>query len=1311
MKKLKLFLFTLFFSGLMLGVYGQQDTLNLIFSEHRAGDPFTCYHEITNMGTEIADLSNVTLANVSNQTFSIDENGQWRIAGIPGSNMQFRLSGMLAPGASWIVMNVSDRFAPGTQLPDHREELLPIADMVLHCVNPFGVTDTIIPEWEMWADSTGIAGNYMWNWGNNAYVIFNHLENGDSIMLDQVNVNLNDANVAIRTYSDVAGIPEATRYYTLVRKANITTGNMIWDNAKGASLEDSEWIPIPNNQTSRMSWTSIKNHGDFHIDATSATIDVDIDNATMNVPWGIYKGDSIIPHLTLGNGMAWQYHWNADLMDSTHSIIRTGDTLTLYAAGNELEQIDFEITVVDAASDQAEVFPLLYKVSGGAYWVNPNTQQIEWNDADRWVQPYYATVGQPVIDTIGSVPYAERVDSLFKYLEKAPLANWEIVWHDGTVRADLQHGDILKVTAEDGSTVKEYFIDVQDYALGDNVELGAITWPDKSEFLENWMGDTIPNFSSGKTVYTVLVPYGTKSVPALVAHPVDINAQLETLRAVSLTGSQEDRSTVFNVTSESDTLTQSYTVIFVLEKDPKKVQIYEGTPFISESATNQRSAMMYLEIANPGNVDMDLSEYLIVNSTLTNPGDALQALIQDPALTTDEIFQDRYMSYVPGFKYHDDTVTWRNEPGILSLDGNVDPVVKPGNVFVIASTWATRVQFYTDANLAVINKSWDEGVGQSVTDLGVDAFSTVPTLSRGANALYLFKIVNDSVLEGTKAVGDPNDYSLVDVLGDPVDDGSWIVAGREVGNNVHRGRMRTKPYIYTGARSLVESSERFGTHPDTSAWIVETYNNELPGQDNIPDLIGAHVMDPVTVYLSTVTSAPYLVSDGFEGVQTIQGNLTSTTVDGFFGNVDKADPMQMLSIHSGVDGSVKDAADPVVGTDTLVVVSADGERTTSYALTDQALDTDAVLTLVNDPSDYTIEISGETGAVTGVVYGSLLKDVVAAVQVPSLAVMSIIDGAGNLIPLQIMNNDSTKVDTQVGDGYYFEVVAQDGITIITYKLEPASLASDAFVISSIYAVDQEMSDIAGLVDGTSRDLFYKNIEVVKGATSKVLNKLGQERMDGQLAYDDVLQVTSEDGSTMKTYFITFLLESTPDANQAPEIMLAFSDSTFTEPGTIMLSATATDDNLPPPPSLTYLWEVSSGSAADVVIETADQLTTNVAFNAKGSYIVTLSVSDGALTSQADVRVKIGAVGVETLLTPALRIYPNPAKDKLTVELENMPANSSIVSIFSITGSAIYNEKLSTQSTEIDLSGFEPGLYFIKLTSGDRSFTQRVEIQK
>ncbi len=418
--------------------------------------------------------------------------------------------------------------------------------------------------------------------------------------------------------------------------------------------------------------------------------------------------------------------------------------------------------------------------------------------------------------------------------------------------------------------------------------------------------------------------------------------------------------------------------------------------------------------------------------------------------------------------------------------------------------------------------------------------------------------------------------------------------------------------------------------------------------------------------------------------------------------------MQVLSLQNA-SGTEKDLTDPVAGGDVLVVVSADGVNTSKYTLVNTPLDTDAVLT--TEDTELTISHSGEVGTITGVVYGSLLKDLVAAVNVPALAVMNVINADGELVPMQMMNYDSVKVETIVGDGIYFEVVAQDLVTIITYKLEAAALSSDAFVISSLYEVSEEDVEISGLADGTTTGLLFNNIEVVKGADAKVLSKLGHVRMDGYVSYDDVLKVVSEDGTNTKVYFLTFLNELNPDANNAPEIELAFSDTTFADPGTIMLMATATDDGLPPPANLTSLWEVSSGSAANVVIENADQLSSNVTFNEKGRYTLTLSVSDGALTSQADVTVLVGTVGIDQALVPAMLVYPNPASDKLTLELSNMPGKSSFVSIFSITGSAVYNAKLSSAKMEIDLSYFEAGLYLIKVESNGQSFTQRVEIHK
>ena len=54
---------------------------------------------------------------------------------------------------------------------------------------------------------------------------------------------------------DVAGVSEATKDHTLVRKSSIVTGNTDWTASRGTNAEDSEWIVKPQNE-----WTYLGQH-------------------------------------------------------------------------------------------------------------------------------------------------------------------------------------------------------------------------------------------------------------------------------------------------------------------------------------------------------------------------------------------------------------------------------------------------------------------------------------------------------------------------------------------------------------------------------------------------------------------------------------------------------------------------------------------------------------------------------------------------------------------------------------------------------------------------------------------------------------------------------------------------------------------------------------------------------------------------------------------------------------------------------------------------------------------------------------------
>ncbi len=179
---------------------------------------------------------------------------------------------------------------------------------------------------------------------------------------------------------------------------------------------------------------------------------------------------------------------------------------------------------------------------------------------------YMVSDNKSVMDTIQAANYrgitfASRVDTLFKYLEKAPAATWEIVWVDGNARTDLKTGDKLKVTAENGD-VKEYFIKVDQYRPSHNAYLSSITWPDIPEDYKGifgWLGDTIPNFVPTKFEYKVQVPIDVPGIPALVGKNENANGKLAVNRALSLEGAIPDRTVTINTTAEDDTTVLTYT--------------------------------------------------------------------------------------------------------------------------------------------------------------------------------------------------------------------------------------------------------------------------------------------------------------------------------------------------------------------------------------------------------------------------------------------------------------------------------------------------------------------------------------------------------------------------------------------------------------------------------------------------------------------------------------------------------------------------------------------------------------------------------
>ena len=77
-----------------------------------------------------------------------------------------------------------------------------------------------------------------------------------------------------------------------------------------------------------------------------------------------------------------------------------------------------------------------------------------------------------------------------------------------------------------------------------------------------------------------------------------------------------------------------------------------------------------------------------------------------------------------------------------------------------------------------------------------------------------------------------------------------------------------------------------------------------------------------------------------------------------------------------------------------------------------------------------------------------------------------------------------------------------------------------------------------------------------------------------------------------------------------------------------------------------------------------------------------------------------------MLNASVNIYPNPATDKLTIEIEGSNSKDFIIEVFDIIGNKIYESKQDNKTTlkhTIDFSSQRAGIYLLKIRAGN-SFT-------
>ncbi len=1112
----------------------------LIITEVRPDGASTTYVELTNMGDTAINLENFTLHSVHFNTrcteYSDSAISFNRLnAAVDGTIGKVYLKGILQPGESFVVANVWDQDDDrGSGIPNHNIAIAQIGNQFAHINEELNLDGWIDkPEWQCFGrDSVSAAANvfiraeetagYLLHW-----VFQTDSTTFDSTYIDQFNHfwfpdenTANGLNIAMKGYNvyPIAGVVDAMTTSTMVRKASVTQGNLNWNQSRGTDATTSEWLVIPKNTSNNMAFTTVGVHDVYDLDYTvkdPSNIIVNEGANSISVPWQMVRGDSLARYFDLGAGMGWSYDLVGDFEDSASYIARTGDQWSFYSVGNEVKQADYTLEVREAEPDVALVFPRRRLIIDEEVVIDEETGIADTVYNRYWSGGFVYSLSQgPEIDSIINVPFGTRTDSLLKYLDKPEKATWEFVFIDGQDRVDLQFGDKLKVTSENGAVVKEYFVTVDDHVKSNNALLGAVTWPDIDKNLyPRWnVGDTLPEFTPLKTQYTVELRFDAKQIPAFQFIKQDFRSKIDVTNATDVDGTPEQRTTTVIVTSESDTITTTYKFTFVKQNVPVQPNIAE--PFISEMIWNVTTQGCAVEIFNPGTEDLDLSRYMYVaGSTSQTWQEAVETCVSDGQYTSGDGIKIYQTHYVPSKRWAADgsLEAWSAIPneenpfvgkGFLKDDNQTDPWVAGQDVWVMGlgtstNEYQTKIRQESD----FIFRGTDADGTLFAWDSTKILHRETPIWNDPRHNMWLLKVLEDSILDGTMDVRDASKYELIDrieIIGD-------TIAGRLAkGKNWNLIR---KPHITKG------NLERMGgasSTPENSEWILQKGTDVGVGNSNMVANIGLHTMNPVTNYLSTVTSIWFVVTPGYQGDNlSITGSISDYTPTTIAELLDKADDSQTFKFMRGETELTADES--LADGDVLVVTSGDGKSVTNYTLLNSPLDSDTSLTAKPGSG---LTVTGDK--VTGVTVGMKLKDAIDNLEVAEKSVLNVLDAAGALQPMKVHNLDSMVYDVMVNDRLTLQVVAENNDKA-NYYFDFEFASDEAVLFSDVLEIDQEKKLILELPVNTTAPSMLSMVYANQGASVKILDKADFERVSGFMNIDDKVEVTAADGITKVNY--------------------------------------------------------------------------------------------------------------------------------------------------------------------------------------------------
>ena len=135
-------------------------------------------------------------------------------------------------------------------------------------------------------------------------------------------------------------------------------------------------------------------------------------------------------------------------------------------------------------------------------------------------------------------------------------------------------------------------------------------------------------------------------------------------------------------------------------------------------------------------------------------------------------------------------------------------------------------------------------------------------------------------------------------------------------------------------------------------------------------------------------------------------------------------------------------------------------------------------------------------------------------------------------------------------------------------------------------------------------------------------------------------------------------------------------------------------------SLNYLWSFGD-------LNSSAEQNPNHTYAGSGIYNVSLIASDCIFSDTVTFQIQIGTTDLNEKQSETLKVFPNPAKNKVYIKLTNNSATTNYI-LYTVTGEIIFTDRTFDNEIILDLSNLPNGLYLLRTSEKN---TQPIKIIK